>query len=73
MVLDVNFLNTQHYKVCIKGKVGQPRKRSSAPLTIEKGVFGSSSTTASQFYLLTYMYIYIYIYIERERERVIEI
>ena len=30
MVLDPPLLNTQHYKVWIKGKVEQPRERSSA-------------------------------------------
>ena len=30
MVLDASLLNTQHYKVWIKGKVGQYRERSSA-------------------------------------------
>ena len=30
MVLDASLLNTQHYKVRIKGKVGQFRERSSA-------------------------------------------
>ena len=30
MVLDTAFLNTQHYKVWIKGKVEQSRERSSA-------------------------------------------
>ena len=30
MVLDAFLLNTQHYKVCIKGKVEQSRERSSA-------------------------------------------
>ena len=30
MVLDVALLNTQHYKVGIKGKVEQSRERSSA-------------------------------------------
>ena len=30
MVLDTSLLNTQHYKVCIKGKVEQFRERSSA-------------------------------------------
>ena len=32
MVLDASLLNTQHYKVSIKGKVEQSRERSSAPL-----------------------------------------
>ena len=31
MVLDTSLLNTQQYKVCIKGKVEQSRERSSAP------------------------------------------
>ena len=30
MVLDTSLLNTQQYKVCIEGKVGQFRKRSSS-------------------------------------------
>ena len=30
MVLDTSFLNTQHYKVCNKGKVEQSNGRSSA-------------------------------------------
>ena len=35
MVLDASLLNTQHYKVWIKGKVEQSRERSSAlPYTL---------------------------------------
>ena len=30
MILDTSLFNTQHYKVCIKGKVEQSRERSSA-------------------------------------------
>ena len=30
MVLDTSLLNTQHYKVCIKGKVEQSRERNDA-------------------------------------------
>ena len=33
MVLDASLLNTQHYKVRIKGKVEQSRERSSVPPT----------------------------------------
>ena len=50
MVFDATLLNTQHYKVCIKGKVEQSRERSSThPLqlvvvAIEKGAFRSPST-----------------------------
>ena len=31
IVLDANFLNTQHYKVKVKGKVDQSRERSKRP------------------------------------------
>ena len=61
MVLDISLLNTQHYKVRIKGKVEQSRECSSAPhlhlgvVAIEKGAFGSPSTTVANF---TYFYIY---------------
>ena len=35
MVLDTSSLNTQHYKVCIKGKVEQSRETSSTlPYTL---------------------------------------
>ena len=49
MVLDAALLNTQHYKVRIKGKVEQSREWSSAfptlnVVAIEKGAFGSPST-----------------------------
>ena len=63
MVLHAALLNTQHYKVQIKGKVEQSRERSNAPqthlgvVTIEKGAFWSSSTKVADF---TYIYIYIW-------------
>ena len=53
-----SLLNTQQYKVRIKGKVEQSRERSSAlPLhlgvvAIEKGAFWSPSTTVANNYLL---------------------
>ena len=52
MVLYASLLNTQHYKVWIKGKVDQSRERSSAlPYTvnIEKGAFGSPLTMVTNF------------------------
>ena len=58
MVLDAILLNTQHYRVRIKGKVKQSREwRSTLPLhlsevAIEKGAFGSSLTKVANF---TYM------------------
>ena len=52
MVLGAALLNTQHYKVRIKGKVEQSRERSRAPLhlgvvAIENGAFESPSTPVS--------------------------
>ena len=46
MVLDATLLNTQHYKIRIKGKVKQGQEWSSTPLhlgvvAIEKGTFKS--------------------------------
>ena len=55
MVFHASLLNTQHYKLRIKGKVEQSRKWSSAlPLhcgvvVIEKGAFGSPSTMVANF------------------------
>ena len=63
MVLDASLLNTQHYKVHTKGKVEQSREKSSAPpirlgvVAIEKGAFGSPSTTVTNFTLLIYVHI----------------
>ena len=59
MVLNASLLNTQHYKVQIKGKVEQSRERSSAlPYTLveklsKKGAFGSPSTMVTNFTLFT--------------------
>ena len=56
MVLNAALLNTQHYKVGIKGKIEQSRERSSPPLlhlgvvAIEKGAIGSPSTKVANFY-----------------------
>ena len=57
MVLYASLLNTQHYKVGIKGKVEQSRERSSAPLhlglvAIEKGAFWSPSTKVANITFL---------------------
>ena len=46
IVLDASLLNTQHYKVRIKGKVEQSRERSNA-FPIEKGAFESPSITVT--------------------------
>ena len=68
MVLDATMLNTQHYKVRIKGKVEQSRERSSAPpipwcSSYRKGSFRVTLNDSHQLYLLNiYIYIYIYIY-----------
>ena len=49
MVLDASLLNTQHYKVRIKGKV-----KYLGVVAIEKGAFGSPSTMVANF---TYLFI----------------
>ena len=65
MVLGAALLNTQHYKVRIKGKVDQSRKLSSTlPYTsvvaIEKGALGSPSIKFTNFTFYIHIYIYIY-------------
>ena len=58
MVLNTSLLNTQQYKVCVKGKVEQSWERSSAPplhlgiVAIEKGAFWLPSTTVANFPLI---------------------
>ena len=59
MVLDTALLNTQRYKVRIKGKVEQSKERSRTPLhfgvvAIEKGAFWSPSAKGRQLYFLLY-------------------
>ena len=48
MVLDAALLNTQNYKVSIKGKVERPPQHLGV-VAIEKGAFGSSSTKVVNF------------------------
>ena len=59
MVLDTSLLNTQQYKVRIKGKVEQSRKRSVNVVAIEKGALWLPSTTFANF-------IYICIYSSKD-------
>ena len=57
MVLDASLLNTQHYKVRIKGKVEQSREGvapSPTPWCIEKGAFELPSTMVANF---NYLYL----------------
>ena len=51
MVLDASLLNTQQYKVRIKGKVEQSKETSSAlgEVAIEKRAFWSLSTAVANF------------------------
>ena len=57
MVFDASLLNTQYYKVRIKGKLEQSKERRSAILlylgivAIEKGTFGSPSTMVVNLYM----------------------
>ena len=64
MVIDTDLLNTQYFKVFIKGKEEQSRERSSALLyyldvvAIEKGVFGLPSTKVANFTCIIIIIIY---------------
>ena len=55
MVLDATLLNTQYYKIRIKGKVKQSMRKEYRPplhhgvVAVEKGAFGSPSTTVANF------------------------
>ena len=49
MVLDTALLNTQHYKVRIKGKVELRSQLHHGVIVIEKGAFGSPSTKVTNF------------------------
>ena len=68
IVLFTSLLNTQRYKVRIKGKVERSRERCSAfsytlvVVAIKKGAFWSPSTIVANFTLFN-------IYIERKREK----
>ena len=58
MILDTSLLNTQQYKVRIKGKVEQYREKELRPplhigvVAIEKGALWSPSTTVANFILI---------------------
>ena len=61
MILDNSFLNTQNYKVRIKGKVEQSREWSSGPpplhlgiVVVEMEAFKSPSTMVANFTYLFY-------------------
>ena len=61
MVFDAALLNTQHYKVRIKGEVEQSREWSSTPLylgvvAIEKGAFRSPTTKVANLNLYNHLY-----------------
>ena len=65
MVLDAFQLNTQHYKVRVKGEVEQSRERSNAlPNNLVNSYWkGSLKVTLNYGGQLISIYIYIYIYI----------
>ena len=61
MVLDTSFLNTQNYKVRIKGKVGQSWERSSTlSYTLVNKVSKRELPGHHRLRSPTYIYIYIY-------------
>ena len=66
MVVGVSLLNTQHFKVRIKGKWSNPGKGVSPSLhlsvvAVEKGAFGSPSTIVGQLIYILNTYICIYV------------
>ena len=66
MVLDASLLNTQHYKVRIKGKVEQSREGVAPSPTpwcssYRKGSLRVTLDYGRQLYFFTYIYIYIYV------------
>ena len=68
MVLDASLLNTQHYKVRIKGKVEQSREGVAPSPTPWCSSYRKRSLRVTldygrQLYLYLSIYIYIYIYI----------
>ena len=60
MVLDASLLNTQQYKVHIKGKVEQSRERSSALPYTEGRALLAIEKGANFTYICIYAYIYMY-------------
>ena len=64
MVLDTSLLNTQHYKICIKGKVEQSREMCSVlhlgVIAIEKGAFRSSSIKVNNYILYYIINVILY-------------
>ena len=64
MVLDTALLNTQHYKVGIKGKVEQSKEIKKCPslnlgvVAIEKGAFGSPSTNVADITYFIFLMIF---------------
>ena len=66
MVLDTSLLDTQQYKVGIKGKVEESREKSSVPATPQCSSYWKGSLMVALDYgcqLYIYIYIYIYIYL----------
>ena len=61
MVLDVSLLNTQHYKVRIKGKVEKSRERSSAPWcsSYRKGSLQVTLDYGRQQLVSMFLYTYV--------------
>ena len=68
MVLDAAFLNTQHYKVRLIGKVDQSSALS--VVAIEKGAFGSPSTKFANCIPTAYVCAEIPIYMQHLQQSI---
>ena len=58
MILDTFLLNTQHYKVRIKGKVERPSLHLGV-VAIKKGAFGSTATTVANNLLIWFQILFV--------------
>ena len=71
MVLDVSLLNTQHYKVRIKGKCSNPKKSCIFPYLFKRQPSGRSGQRSPTLliYILTCIHIYAYAHMYSHRRR----
>ena len=67
MVLDASLLSTQHYKVRIKGKLRNPRKREAPSSTtrccryVKRKPLGRPELQSANIYIYIYIYTHMYI------------
>ena len=70
MVLDATLLNTQYYKVWIKGKWSNPRKRVVTPQQLGVVAIEKEASGCPQLWLPTYLCIYQHLCMGRMQHKV---